>query len=315
MLAPGADSFGQRRASGDRIQVTPHKFRPHREISEEPMDLTLTDEQAALQQATKDLVDKEIAPFATEWDRAESVDLSIVPKLGALGVLGLTIPEEHGGSGGDHLAYCLALEELGRGDSSVRGIMSVSLGLVTKSIVSYGTPDQIAKWVPRLCAGEILGSFALTESGSGSDPASLKIRATRDGDGWRVSGTKMFITNGTWASVVLLFARTGGEGSRGISAFLVPTDVEGLARNTIHGKLGLRGQATAELVFDNVYLPDEWRLGEEGLLADPRAVRQAHRRPSAGAGDVGRYGSRGRRSPLADLAGGGSDQPARAVRD
>ena len=251
------------------------------------MDLSLTDEQIALQQMVRAFVDKDIAPYATEWDRAESVDLAIIGKLGDLGLLGLTIPEQHGGSGGDTLAYCLALEELGRGDSSVRGIVSVSLGLVTKSIVGSGTPEQIERWVPGLCAGQMVGSFALTESGSGSDPASLSIRATRDGAGWRVSGTKMFITNGTWASVVLLFARTGGEGSRGITAFLVPTDVEGLSRSTIHGKLGLRGQATAELVFDDVYLPEEWRLGEEGRGLSIAMAALAKGRMSVAAGCVG----------------------------
>jgi alkylation response protein AidB-like acyl-CoA dehydrogenase len=176
----------------------------------------------------------------------------------------MTIPEQYGGSGGDHIAYCIAMEELGRGDSSVRGIVSVSLGLVAKTILAYGTEDQKHEWLPKLCRGEALGCFGLTEPGSGSDAASLATRAERKGDRWVLSGTKMFITNGTWAKLAIVFARTGGPGARGISAFLVPTDRPGFSVREIKGKLGLRGQATAELVLDAVEVPDAWRLGEEG---------------------------------------------------
>ncbi|MDI1463821.1 acyl-CoA dehydrogenase family protein [Catellatospora sp. KI3] len=228
------------------------------------MDLTLTAEHAALRSLAADWVDREVAPHAAAWDRAESVDRGVVKRLGELGLLGLTIPEELGGSGGDHLAYCLVLEELGRGDSSVRGLVSVSLGLVAKPIAAYGTPEQHERWLPGLCAGELLGCFGLTEPGTGSDAGSLATRAVRDGDGWTVHGSKLFITNGTWADVVLLFARTGEPGPRGVTAFLVPTDTPGLVRREIHGKLGLRGQPTAELVLDGVRLPDGARLGEVG---------------------------------------------------
>src|SRR5262245_24330411 len=137
------------------------------------MDFTLSDEQAALRSVTAEFVDREIAPYAAAWDRAEQVDLSIVGKLGELGVFGLTIDPEYGGSGGDHVSYCLAMENLGRGDSSVRGIVSVSLGLVAKSIAAYGTEAQRREWLPRLCRGEALGCFALTEPDTGSDAASL----------------------------------------------------------------------------------------------------------------------------------------------
>ncbi|GAB3088578.1 acyl-CoA dehydrogenase family protein [Micromonospora schwarzwaldensis] len=225
------------------------------------MDLQLSPEQAAVRRLAAEFVDREVAPYAAAWDRRESVDPEIVGKLGRLGFLGLTIPEENGGSGGDHLSYCLVLEELGRGDSAVRGIVSVSLGLVAKAIAAHGSAAQRAEWLPRLCAGTALGCFALTEPDSGSDAAALTTRATRDGDDWLITGAKTFITNGTWADVVLLFARTGGPGHRGITAFLVPTDVAGLTRNEIHGKLGLRGQATGELRFDAVRVPDSARLG------------------------------------------------------
>jgi alkylation response protein AidB-like acyl-CoA dehydrogenase len=205
-----------------------------------------------------------VLPHAAAWDRAESVDLAVVARLAKLGFLGMTIPEDYGGAGGDHLTYCLMIEELGRGDSSVRGIVSVSFGLVAKTIASHGSEEQKRDWLPRLCAGEALGCFALTEPGSGSDAASLSTRAVRDGGDWVLSGTKTFITNGTWADVALLFARTGGPGPRGVTALLVPTDSAGLTRREIRGKLGLRGQATAELAFDEVRVPDACRLGEEG---------------------------------------------------
>ncbi|GHJ45175.1 acyl-CoA dehydrogenase [Catellatospora sp. TT07R-123] len=228
------------------------------------MDLTLSAEHTALRRLAADWVDREVVPHAAAWDRAESVDRGVVRRLGELGFLGLTVPAELGGSGGDHLAYCLVLEELGRGDSAVRGLVSVSLGLVAKPIAAYGTPEQRGRWLPGLCAGELLGCFGLTEPGTGSDAGSLATRAVRDGDGWTVHGSKVFITNGTWADVVLLFARTGEPGPRGVTAFLVPADTPGLVRREIHGKLGLRGQPTAELVFDGVRIPDGARLGEVG---------------------------------------------------
>src|SRR5918998_2772133 len=121
------------------------------------MDLSLSAEHQAVRALAADVVDREIMPYAAEWDRRESVDRGVVKRLGDLGFLGLTVPEEHGGSGGDHLAYCLVLEELGRGDSAVRGIVSVSLGLVAKSIAAHGSADQRAQWLPRLCAGTALG--------------------------------------------------------------------------------------------------------------------------------------------------------------
>ncbi len=226
------------------------------------MDLTLSPEQADARALAADFVDREVLPNAAHWDRQEWVDPEIIARLGALGFLGLTIPEELGGSGGDHLTYCLVLEELGRGDSSVRGLVSVSLGLVAKSIAAHGTPAQREQWLPALCEGRALGCFALTEPGTGSDAASLTTRAVRDGDDWIINGEKIFITNGTWADIAVVFARTGEPGPRGVSAFLVPT--EHIERKEIKGKLGLRGQPTAELVFDEVRVPGDAILGEQG---------------------------------------------------
>ncbi|WP_371651651.1 MULTISPECIES: acyl-CoA dehydrogenase family protein [unclassified Streptomyces] len=252
------------------------------------MNLELSEEQAAVRRLAEDFTAREVVPYAAAWDRAESVDRSIVKKLGALGFLGLTIPEEYGGSGGDHLAYCLVTEELGRGDSSVRGIVSVSLGLVAKTLAHWGSEEQKRAWLPRLTSGEALGCFGLTEPGTGSDAGNLATRAVRDGDDYVINGSKMFITNGTWADVVLLFARTNDTpGHRGVSAFLVPADTPGLSRRPIHGKLGLRGQATAEVVLQDVRVPSGALLGPEGKGFSIAMSALAKGRMSVAAGCVG----------------------------
>ncbi|MFF8276414.1 acyl-CoA dehydrogenase family protein [Streptomyces lateritius] len=252
------------------------------------MNLELSEEQEAVRRLAEEFVAREVTPHVVEWDRGENVDKSIVRKLGDVGFLGLTIPEEYGGSGGDHLAYCLVTEELGRGDSSVRGIVSVSLGLVAKTIASWGSEEQKRQWLPRLASGEAVGCFGLTEPGTGSDAGSLATRAVRDGDAYVIDGSKMFITNGTWADVVLLFARTNdAPGQKGVSAFLVPTDTPGLTRRTIHGKLGLRGQATAELVLEDVRVPATAMMGAEGKGFSLAMSALAKGRMSVAAGCVG----------------------------
>ncbi|MFI8423064.1 acyl-CoA dehydrogenase family protein [Streptomyces sp. NPDC085479] len=252
------------------------------------MDLGLSEEQEAVRRLAADFVAREVAPYVVEWDQAENVDRGLVKKLGSVGFLGLTVPEEYGGSGGDHLAYCLVTEELGRGDSSVRGIVSVSLGLVAKTIASWGTEEQKRAWLPRLASGDALGCFGLTEPGTGSDAGNLSTRAVRDGGDYVIDGAKMFITNGTWADVVLLFARTNDTpGHKGVSAFLVPADTPGLTRHTIHGKLGLRGQATAELALEGVRVPASAMLGPEGKGFSVAMSALAKGRMSVAAGCVG----------------------------
>ncbi|MGW4527334.1 acyl-CoA dehydrogenase family protein [Amycolatopsis sp. NPDC004378] len=228
------------------------------------MDLTLTEAQRDFQQVARAFLDKEVVPYRAEWDRAESVDLGVVPKLGELGFFGLTIPEEYGGLGGDYVTYCLGMEELGRADSSVRGIVSVSMGLVGKVILSHGTEAQKQRWLPGIAAGTTLGCFGLTEPDTGSDAGNLRTKAGRRGDEYVLNGQKMFITNGTWADVCLVFARTGDDGPKGVSAFLVPTSTPGFEAREIKGKLGLRGQATAELFLTDVVVPASARLGAEG---------------------------------------------------
>ena len=228
------------------------------------MDLTLSEEHQALKDSAAAFVDKEVIPHAIGWDRTEEVDRAIVGKLGRAGLLGLGVPEEMGGSGGDMFAYVLAIEELGRGDQAIRGIVSVSLGLVGKSIVAYGTPEQQERWLPGICSGELVGCFGLTEPGVGSDAGNLTTKAVKDGDHYLITGSKQFITNGNWADVALIMARTGGDGGRGVSAFLVPTDTEGFTATKISDKLGLRGQDTAALHLDSVRVPASAMLGEEG---------------------------------------------------
>src|SRR5581483_1303419 len=194
----------------------------------------------------------------------ETVDEGIVRKLAEVGWLGAALPEDYGGLGLDTVSYSLIAEELGRADSNVRGIVSASIGLVGKTLVRWGTEEQKRRWLPGLCAGEALGCYALTEPGSGSDPASLATRAERAGGDWLLTGSKIFITLGTWARFAIVFARSGGAGARGITAFVVPTDSPGFTARKVEGKLGLRAQDTGELFLDGVRVPDENRLGGEG---------------------------------------------------
>jgi alkylation response protein AidB-like acyl-CoA dehydrogenase len=226
------------------------------------MDFELTFEQELIRGSAREFAEHEIVPHARDWDRAEEIDRALVPKLAAAGYLGAGWDEQYGGSELDTVSYALVVEELGKADSSVRGIVSVNVGLAGKTIARFGTEDQKREWLPRLATGEALGCYALTEPGCGSDAAALVTRAERDGDGWVLTGSKTFITLGAWASVALVFARTGGEGPRGITCFLVPTDADGFESRPIKGKLGLRAQDTAELSLDGVRVPDENRLGE-----------------------------------------------------
>jgi butyryl-CoA dehydrogenase len=224
------------------------------------VDFALTSEQALIRSTAREFVEREIVPYAREWDREEEMDRSIVGRLAEAGYLGAALPEDYGGMGLDTVSYCLVTEELGRADSSVRGIVSVNVGLVGKTIARWGTEEQKREWLPRLSSGEALGCYALTEPGAGSDPSSLATRAARDSDGWTISGSKIFITLGTWATVALVFARADD----GITCFLVPTDSAGFSAQPLKGKLGLRAQDTGELSLDGVRVPAESVLGDEG---------------------------------------------------
>lgn len=250
-------------------------------------DFTLSSDQELVRRSAREFVDREVAPHAREWDRAEAMDPDIVSKLAEVGFLGAGIPEEFGGLGLDAVSYCLVMEELGRADSSVRGVVSVNVGLVGKTIAGWGTEEQKREWLPKLASGETLGCYALTEPGSGSDPASLATRAERVDGGWSISGAKVFITLGSWAAVALVFARTGTEGARGITCFLVPTNSPGFGARPMKGKLGLRAQDTAELFLDEVRVSDAHRLGGEGEGFAVAMSALDSGRISLGAGCVG----------------------------
>lgn len=251
------------------------------------MDFALTEDQRSFKALAREFLEAEVIPHRTEWDRRESVDTAIVPKMGDLGFFGLTIPEEYGGLGGDYITYCIGMEELGRADSSVRGIVSVSMGLVGKVLLSHGTEEQKQEWLPPIATGRKLACFGLTEPETGSDAGNLRTKAVKDGSDYLISGQKVFITNGTWADLALIFARTGGPGPRGVSAFLVPTSTPGFEAREIKGKLGLRGQATAELFLDNVRVPADAMLGPEGEGYKIAMHSLDKGRVSVGAGCVG----------------------------
>jgi alkylation response protein AidB-like acyl-CoA dehydrogenase len=251
------------------------------------VEFTLSPEQELVKQTAREFADREIAPHARDWDRAEEMDRAIVGKLADVGFLAAALPEDDGGMGLDTISYAVVVEEIGRADSSVRGIVSVSNGLYGKTVAKWGSDAQRAQLLPGLASGELLGCYALTEPGVGSDPASLETRAVRDGDGWVLSGQKIFITLGTWASVALVFARTGDAGARGITCFVVPTDAPGFEAKPIKGKLGLRSQDTGELFLDGVRVPDSARLGDEGQGFKVAMSALDNGRISLGAGCVG----------------------------
>ena len=228
------------------------------------MDLALTPEQDATRRAVAEWVDEVVAPAAIRNDREERFPQEALEGLKRDGWVGLTIPEQYGGGGADPLSYALVIEELGRGDANVRSILSVHLGLVAGSVVRWGSDEQKEQWLPRMASGDALGCFCLTEPNHGSDPANLQSTAVKEGGSYRINGSKIFITNGDIAGVALVMARTGGQGARGVSAFLVPCDTPGFNPKPIHGKLGLRSCDTAEIALDDVVVPASALLGQEG---------------------------------------------------
>lgn len=230
------------------------------------MDFDLSEHQTALRQLARDFCDAEVAPRAAAYDRAEAFPDDLLPALFEVGFLGGAIPEAYGGMGLDYLSYGLVVEELGRTDAAIRSMVSVSVGLVGLTILRWGSSEQKEAWLPRL-ASEGLGAFGLTEPDAGSDPASLRTGASRDGDDWILNGSKIFITNGSRGLVTIVFARVAGEqpdDGHGITAFLVPQDAPGYQGTPIKDKLGLRAGDTAEVALRDVRVPDANRLGDVG---------------------------------------------------
>ena len=229
------------------------------------MNLDLTDEQRLIRETARDFADREIIPRARDNDRAERFDVELVQRIAEMGYLGAPVAEEYGGRGLDYISYGLVVEEIGRGDSSARTVVSVQTSLVAGSIEQWGTEAQKREILPKLCSGEWLGCFGLTEPGTGSDAASVATRATRKNGGWSISGSKMFISLGNNAKVAMIFAQTDPEKKhRGVACFLVPTDRPGFTTQEIHGKLGLRASDTAELALDGVEVSDDEILGAVG---------------------------------------------------
>jgi len=229
------------------------------------IDFELTDEQRLIRETARDFTDKEIVPVARDNDRNEQFDLELVKKMADMGFLGAIVSEEYGGRGLDYRTYGLIVEEIGRGDSSARTVVSVQTSLVCSSIERWGTEEQKHEWLPQLCSGEALGCFGLTEPSSGSDAASLKTRATKIDGGWKLNGQKQWISMGNHARLALIFAQTDPEKAhRGLACFLVPTESDGFSSGEIHGKLGLKASDTAELSLSDVEVPEEAMLGEIG---------------------------------------------------
>ncbi len=227
------------------------------------MDFALTDEQREIQALAREVADTEIAPHAAAWDREHRFPREVITRLGELGLMGVCVPEELGGAGADFVSYILVLEELSRADAGVGVTVAVHTSAATLPIVSFGTDEQRERFVPPLARGDAIGAFALTEPGSGSDASSLRTVASPENDGWRVTGTKQWCTNGSHASTFVLFARTDQEtaGARGVSAFVL--DAEHVEVTREEEKLGLHSSSTADLRLDGVFVGRDRLLHEE----------------------------------------------------
>jgi alkylation response protein AidB-like acyl-CoA dehydrogenase len=228
----------------------------------------LTEEQRQILAVAREFAREVLRPGVERRDADEDTfDREPIDRLGELGFLGMLIPEEYDGLGLDMLTYLFALEEIAWGDASVAVSMSVHNSLPTQTLLRHGTREQKERWLKPMARGELLGAFSLSEAGSGSDAAALQAQAVRDGDGWRLNGEKMWVTNGASADVVLLMARTDRPedrlGTRGIGAFLVPTDAPGWVPGRKERKMGLRGSETVAVALEDL------RLGPEHLIGDP----------------------------------------------
>lgn len=227
------------------------------------MDFALTDEQQLIRETARDFTTKEIVPRAKQNARDAHFDLDLVRRIAEQGYLGAIIPREYGGAGLDYVTYGLIVEEVGRGDSAMRTVVSVQTSLVCSSILRWGTEEQKQTYLPKLCSGEWLGCFGLTEPDTGSDAANQRTRARCEGDRWIISGAKMWISMGNHAKVALVFAQTDSElKHRGLACFLVDTDQPGFQPTEIHGKMGLHGSDTAAISLDDVEATE--MLGEVG---------------------------------------------------
>ena len=229
------------------------------------MDFDLTDEQRLIRETAREFTDREIVERTKLNARNHHFDLDLVAKVAAQGYLGAIVPQEYGGAGLDYRTYGLIVEEIGRGDSAIRTVISVQTSLVCSAILKWGTEEQRLGYLPKLCSGEWLGCFGLTEPDTGSDAANQKTRAVRNGDGWVINGGKMWISMGDYAKVALIFAQTDPSlGHKGLACFLVDTEQPGFKPQPIEHKMGLHASDTASIALEDVEVTDEQMLGQIG---------------------------------------------------
>jgi alkylation response protein AidB-like acyl-CoA dehydrogenase len=229
------------------------------------LDFDLTDEQRLIKATAREFTDKELIERTKINARNHHFDLDLVAKIAAQGYLGAIVPQQYGGAGLDYRGYGLIVEEIGRGDSAIRTVISVQTSLVCSAILKWGTEEQRLAYLPKLCSGEWLGCFGLTEPDTGSDAANQKTRATRNGSGWKINGAKMWISMGDYAKVALIFVQTDPSlGHKGLACFLVDTDQPGFKAQPIEHKMGLHASDTASIALEDVEVSDEQMLGQVG---------------------------------------------------
>jgi alkylation response protein AidB-like acyl-CoA dehydrogenase len=232
------------------------------------LNFDLTTEQNILRQSVREFAEKEIRPVARELDAREEFSYELTAKMARMGLFGIFVSPEYGGSGLDYVSYIIAVEEIARIDGSQAATIAAGNSLGIGPIYYFGSEEQKKRWLPRLCTGELLAGFGLTEPLAGSDAGSSRTRAVRDGDEWVLSGSKIFITNAATdtTGVIVVQAVTGkkSDGRNELSCFLVPADAPGLTRKAMHGKMMWRSSNTAELYFDDVRLPADAILGRQG---------------------------------------------------
>jgi len=255
---------------------------------DQAMSFGLGDDIGALRDMVRRFAADEIAPRAAEIDARNEFPADLWQKFGALGLLGITVPEEDGGSGMGYLAHCVAVEEISRASASVGLSYGAHSNLCVNQLRRWGTPEQKAKYLPKLLSGEHVGSLAMSEPGAGSDVVGMKLRARKANDGYVLDGSKMWITNGPDASTLIVYAKTDPEaGPKGITAFIVERGMEGFSTAQKLDKLGMRGSNTCELVFQDCKVPFENVLGEEGRGAKVLMSGLDYERVVLAAGPVG----------------------------
>ena len=229
------------------------------------MDFELTEEQKMLKTMVQDFATKELEPIAAQIDEESRFPAESVKKMAELGLMGICFPEEYGGSGSGATELCLIIEEISRVCAATSVILLVTAGLASEPIYVYGNEEQRKRFITPIATGEKLAAFALTEAGAGSDPAALETTATRHNNGYLLNGTKIFITNGAEADIILVFATVDKSlRHKGITAFVVEKDTPGFSVGKHENKLGIRASSTVELVFEDCFVPEENRLGNEG---------------------------------------------------